>query len=228
MRTCSILGCDRKHEAKGLCHTHYMQTRKRGEPKLHPFVCGHCGHEGMKPKTNAAVRYCDDLCKGAAYSERMTKFVRLPSDHPVVVLTREASRLEYSRRRRGPLRRAIEDLDWTVIATILQESTVETSSGCWEWQRSFDRNGYPKLQVGQKHMMPHRLMAEANRKAALQGQPVHHQCANRACINPAHLQPISQRENVAEMLQRNHYIDRILALEAALVVADPAHPLLAA
>ncbi|MFI9580387.1 HNH endonuclease signature motif containing protein [Streptomyces sp. NPDC052236] len=45
------------------------------------------------------------------------------------------------------------------------------------------------------------------------GFPVHHKCAAPACFNPDHLQLVTQRENVAEMLERNSYIKRIQELE---------------
>ncbi|MFJ7227694.1 HNH endonuclease [Streptomyces sp. NPDC098090] len=45
------------------------------------------------------------------------------------------------------------------------------------------------------------------------GFPVHHRCAKPACFNPDHLQLVTQRENVAEMLERNAYIKRIEELE---------------
>ncbi len=32
MKTCNIPGCNRKHEAKGLCSTHYARLRRHGSP----------------------------------------------------------------------------------------------------------------------------------------------------------------------------------------------------
>lgn len=32
MRTCSIAGCDRKHNARGLCTAHYLKWMKYGDP----------------------------------------------------------------------------------------------------------------------------------------------------------------------------------------------------
>ena len=32
-RTCDFGGCDRRHEARGLCHTHYTQWIRAGKPE---------------------------------------------------------------------------------------------------------------------------------------------------------------------------------------------------
>lgn len=75
--------------------------------------------------------------------------------------------------------------------------------------------------AGRKHFV-HRLVM---------GNPpdsvVHHVCARTSCVNPDHLQRVTQRENAAEMLERNYYLGRIAALEAALMGMDPTHPLVA-
>lgn len=52
------------------------------------------------------------------------------------------------------------------------------------------------------------------------------QNASPMCVNPNHLQQVTARENIAEMLARNDYVRRIAALERALAEADPQHPLL--
>lgn len=42
---------------------------------------------------------------------------------------------------------------------------------------------------------------------------MHHKCANRACINPKHLQAVTAESNTAEMLERNFLQARIRELE---------------
>lgn len=55
-------------------------------------------------------------------------------------------------------------------------------------------------------------------------EPVHHKCGVSACINPDHLQRITQAENQAEMLERTFYQSRIAELERALTAINPNHP----
>lgn len=47
-----------------------------------------------------------------------------------------------------------------------------------------------------------------------------------ACVNPEHLQPVTFRENTAEMMARHAYLNRISELEEALRTASPNHPVL--
>jgi hypothetical protein len=68
-------------------------------------------------------------------------------------------------------------------------------------------------------------MAEAIH-GPLHGQTVHHTCAVPRCLAPPHLQPVSQRDNTAEMLLRRYYVARIAALEAVVRVLDPSHEVL--
>lgn len=71
---------------------------------------------------------------------------------------------------------------------------------------------------GAKGGLVHRRVMEAvlGRKLQSRHEVVHHICANRACVNPEHLQLTSQRENMAEMMQRQYYLARITQLEAQI------------
>lgn len=51
MRTCTIEGCDRKHQAKGLCHPHYNQLRDSGRHQKVLIPCAVCGVEMLKYPT---------------------------------------------------------------------------------------------------------------------------------------------------------------------------------
>lgn len=66
---------------------------------------------------------------------------------------------------------------------------------------------------------------------AREGKPLgvlaaHHTCANSTCVSPDHLQAITHRENVAEMLARTSLEARIAELELAVLAMDPDHPVL--
>lgn len=101
-------------------------------------------------------------------------------------------------------------------------------SGCWVWQGLRDRDGYGRApSVAGRTRMVHRLVLEAKHGASLGSQHAHHICSNTSCVNPEHLQPVTHRENAAEMLARKSLLARIRQLESALSEADPTNALLA-
>jgi hypothetical protein len=128
--------------------------------------------------------------------------------------------------RLSPVRAALITGDSEAVIEAMKSNTIE-AGGCWEWQGGIDREGYGRVTTAAKGRFSsaHRVMAEAH-YGPLGKQTVHHRCANRGCVNPDHLQPISNRENLAEMFQRTYYLDRIAELEAALSSLAPGHPAL--
>ena len=100
-----------------------------------------------------------------------------------------------------------------------------SASGCWVWQRQTKR-GYPIVRFGRREHQLHRLVLEVKHRMPLGSQAAHHICANSTCVNPDHLQPVTHRENVADMLARQSYLDRIAELEEALAEVAPDHPVL--
>lgn len=128
---------------------------------------------------------------------------------------------------RSDLQRALVDEDWpALLDAIVGESTVRPN-GCWEW-KSHEARGYAFVRVrGRRHAV-HRLAMMAELRGRLDSSmPVHHKCAVRHCVNPAHLQVVTPQENTAEMFERKFYRERIASLEAALAEVVPGHPLLA-
>jgi len=103
---------------------------------------------------------------------------------------------------------------------------VVTDVGCWEWQGKLKRD-YPEVTVAGRSLQVHRVVLEAKCQAPLGSQAAHHMCANSKCVNPSHLQPVTHRENVAEMPARQSFLARIRDLEAALAESAPGHDLLA-
>ena len=63
---------------------------------------------------------------------------------------------------------------------------VDAATGCWVWQRSVRGDGYGQLWlVGDRRPLAHRY-----------GLQLDHLCRNRGCVNPAHLEPVTRKENV--------------------------------
>lgn len=76
---------------------------------------------------------------------------------------------------------------------------VEDPNGCWIWQRSLNNQGYPIgtfARFGKKTALAHRVMYEQQVGPIPQGLELDHTCRVPACVNPSHLEPVTQRENI--------------------------------
>jgi hypothetical protein len=68
---------------------------------------------------------------------------------------------------------------------------------CWPWRASH-RNGYGQIReggAGSPVLYAHRVSYEFYNGSIPVGLQLDHLCRNRACVNPAHLEPVSVREN---------------------------------
>lgn len=68
--------------------------------------------------------------------------------------------------------------------------------GCWIWQGALGTGtGYAVLSVGNRNTYVHRLIYELLVEPIPAGFQVDHLCRNRRCVNPSHLEPVTQQEN---------------------------------
>jgi HNH endonuclease len=67
---------------------------------------------------------------------------------------------------------------------------------CWPWTGARTSAGYGHLYLpGRRHAYAHRLLYEIEVGPIPEGHQVDHLCRNHACVNPAHLEPVTSREN---------------------------------
>lgn len=73
---------------------------------------------------------------------------------------------------------------------------------CWEWTDACDKDGYGKFRLGAKNKRAHRVAWEMMRgdipDDPTTGKPLvlDHECRNRSCVNPWHLDPVTNGVNV--------------------------------
>jgi len=72
----------------------------------------------------------------------------------------------------------------------------ERFADCWSWAGSHSGAGYGYMPRPAQGMPAHRAAYEAMMGSIPDGLVIDHLCRNRGCVNPWHLEPVTQLENV--------------------------------
>ncbi len=82
-----------------------------------------------------------------------------------------------------------------VIERINAQVSID-EHGCWIYAAGrATSSGYHQVWVGQRQRYAHRVTYEALVGAIPEGMVIDHLCRNRACVNPSHMEPVTQQEN---------------------------------
>ena len=68
---------------------------------------------------------------------------------------------------------------------------VDKTETCWLWTGAKNQYGYGVFRLNRRAVSAHRVIV-----GALKGQYVDHMCYVHNCVNPAHLQIVTNRQNV--------------------------------
>lgn len=69
------------------------------------------------------------------------------------------------------------------------------ANGCWQWNAAKTGRGYGVLGVKTGSRLAHRLSYEHFVGAIPAGLTIDHLCENKACVNPDHLEPKTNKAN---------------------------------
>jgi hypothetical protein len=103
--------------------------------------------------------------------------------------------------------------------TIMNKSVV-TERGCWEW-RGASSYGYGVIMRGRKRLRVHRLAYELWCGSIPNGMVMRHSCDNPCCVNPSHLEPGTQAENIQDIVVRGRHgrkkltVDQVVAIRSS-------------
>lgn len=74
---------------------------------------------------------------------------------------------------------------------------TEDENGCHVWQAGLAAKRYANFSIKGKSVRGHRWNYERYRGPIPEGMVLDHLCRNLRCVNPDHLEVVTQRENVA-------------------------------
>lgn len=75
------------------------------------------------------------------------------------------------------------------------EIRTDRTGECWLWTGRLNGSGYAEMKLGGRYQMAHRVAYQEIVGPIPEGMQLDHLCRVRHCVNPAHLEPVTSREN---------------------------------
>lgn len=85
-------------------------------------------------------------------------------------------------------------------------NVVVDPNGCWLWQAGKFTAGYGAFQVDGKICYAHRIAYELQHGEIPKGAHLLHTCDTPACVNPDHLNPGTQKDNIQDAARKGRWM----------------------
>lgn len=165
---CAVGGCALKLRSGGYCSKHLREAREAGD------VVADLRHRENRPPL------ADVVC-GIDGCERVAKYRGQALCQPHYL--RRLKRGTFDMFERPSVRQRLN-------AGI--DAGVQSEDGCWLWGAAIADTGYGRIGTDYAH----RVSYEAFVGPIPDGYQIDHLCRVRACVNPAHLEAVTQQENL--------------------------------
>jgi hypothetical protein len=96
-------------------------------------------------------------------------------------------------------------------AQIHDRYEVDAETGCWNWTGYKDASGYGRVLIGAERFA-HRYVYRTLKGRISDGMDLDHLCRNRSCVNPDHLEPVSEVINIRRSSVAKLTIDEALEI----------------
>lgn len=94
----------------------------------------------------------------------------------------------------------LDNVTWTLYYSYMEQrfwSKVNKTSSCWLWQAWHTNKGYGLFKLDTKtSVLAHRLSYTMSNGGIPKGLVIDHLCSTPACVNPKHLDAVTQKENL--------------------------------
>lgn len=83
----------------------------------------------------------------------------------------------------------------SLFVRLMLRTRLNAETGCWNWTGNHSTAGYGRICINEAWQLAHRMMYAQIKGPIPAGLGLDHLCRNRQCLNPSHLEPVTQTEN---------------------------------